>query len=191
MSKLRGYLRWMRAESARWDELQRLRARFPDATIDDGVHIVSPDRLHLEPGAIVQAGTHIHCGGAAWTRGEGHVRLGRETVISPHCILWGGGGIDIEGGVNVGPGAMIFSTQELFEVVDDDPTIAHKLAPVTVGQESRIGAQAIIAPGGSMGPACVLGAHSLLLSHVPEGKLYGGMPAKELRDLRTFRHTLS
>lgn len=190
LGNFRRYLRFVRAESARWEAIERLRVRFPDATIEEGVQIVNPDRLHLEGEAILQAGCHLHCGGMDWTHGEGHVRIGHKAVISPHCVIWGGGGIDIEPGVYLGPGVMVFSSQELFEVIPDKPDKAHKFAPVVIGRESRVGAQAIIAPGGSMEPECVLAGSSLLISTVPTRKLYGGIPAKELRDLREFRHTL-
>lgn len=189
--RLRRYLRWMRAESARFEALEQLRARFPEATIEDGVHVVSPDRLELGPGAIVQAGCHLHCGGTDWTDGGGHIRIGRQTVISPHSVLWGGGGLDIGPGVFTGPGVMIFASQELFEVHPEDPGRTHKLAPVRIGAEARIGAQAIIGPGAVMEDASVLAGSSLLVGTVPSGKLYGGIPAKELRELRTFRHTLT
>lgn len=184
-------LRWMRHESARFEALERLRARFPEATIEDGVAIVGADRLHLEPGAVLQTGCHVHCGGVEWTRGEGFVRIGRRSVIGPHCVLWGGGGLTIGGGIFAAPGVMMFSTGELFEADPDDPAATHALVPVTIGDEARIGAGALLMPGSGMEPASALAGNSLLLGQVPTGKLYGGTPAREIRELRNFRHTLS
>ena len=187
---VRRYLRWIRSESARSEQLERLRARFPEALIEDGVHIVSPERLELEPEAVIQFGCHLHCGGRDWTDGGGFIRIGRKTVVGPHCVLWGGGGITIGGGVFLGPGAMIFSTGERFEVKPGEPDVTHTLKPVVLGDEARVGAQAMILPGAGLEPACVLGANSVLSTTVPTGKIYAGVPAAELRDLRTFRHTL-
>jgi maltose O-acetyltransferase len=190
IAKTRRYARWARAAMAEHEARQGLRERFPDAEIEDGVHIVAPDRLHLEPGAVLQAGCHVHCGGTEWTDGGGHVRIGRDTVIGPQCVLWGGGGLDIGGGVFLGPGTMVFSTGELFEADPTDPNRTHALVPVSIGDEARVGAQAIILPGAGMEAACALAGNSVLLKTVPTGKLYGGTPARELRDLVGFRHTL-
>ena len=186
----RRYLRWMRTESAKFEELQRLRQRFPQARIEDGVHIVNPDRLEIEGDAVIQTGCHLHCGGVDWTDGGGYIRIGRTTVVGPHCVLWGGGGITIGGGVFLGPGVMIFSTGERFEVKPDEPDRTHTLKPVVIGDEGRVGAQAIMLPGSRVEPASVLGANSVLAGTVPTGKIYAGFPAEEKRDLRTFRHTL-
>lgn len=186
----RQYLKWIRTEAAKFDALDRLRARFPDALIEDGVHVVSPERLELEPEAVIQSGCHLHCGGRDWTDGGGFIRIGRKTVVGPHCVLWGGGGITIGSGVFLGPGVMIFSTGERFEVKPGEEDVTHTLKPVVIGDEARVGAQSMILPGAVLEPASVLGAASVLSKTVPTGKLYVGFPAVEMRDLRTFRHTL-
>ncbi|MBZ0202702.1 MAG: N-acetyltransferase [Ignavibacteria bacterium] len=54
---------------------------------------------------------------------------------------------------------------------------------VTIRKGARVGAGAIILPGLEIGEDAVIAAGAVVTKNVPAGKIYAGMPAKELRDV--------
>jgi acetyltransferase-like isoleucine patch superfamily enzyme len=164
-----------------------LRERFPNATIEDGVTIINPDRLELGDGALIQTGAVLHCGGYAWSQGRGSIKIGGGAVIAQHCVLYGAGEIDIGEGFYCGPDCMIFSSQERIDFADGSPDAdaSHLLAKTTLEDESRLGVAAIVAHGVTLGRGSILGGNSLLLAEtqVPPMELWAGTPARKVKDL--------
>lgn len=61
-------------------------------------------------------------------------------------------------------------------------------APVTIGDNSWIGARALILPGVHIGNFCVVAAGSVVTKDVPDYSVVGGVPAKVIKmlDPKTF-----
>ena len=61
-------------------------------------------------------------------------------------------------------------------------------APVTIGDNSWIGARALILPGVKIGNFCVVAAGSVVTKDVPDYSVVGGVPAKVIKmlDPKTF-----
>src|SRR5690554_8173775 len=61
-------------------------------------------------------------------------------------------------------------------------------APVTIGDNSWIGARALILPGVKIGNFCVVAAGSVVTKDVPDYSVVGGVPAKVIKMLepKTF-----
>lgn len=166
-----------------WRGLAALMRRFPAARIDPSVNIVSPELLDLGEGVALQYGAHLHCGGRSWSQGAGHIRIGARGVISPYCILYGAGGIQIGDDFDCGPGSMIFSSRSRFGLDEYAGAQQHRFAEVTIGAGVIVYAGCIIGPGVTIGDRAVIGAGSVVLDDVPPSTLYAGAPARLIRRL--------
>lgn len=59
-------------------------------------------------------------------------------------------------------------------------------APVRVGDDVFIGMNAIVLPGVNIGSGSVIAAGAVVSSDVPEGMIYGGVPAKVLMSMEEY-----
>ncbi|MDX2016730.1 MAG: WcaF family extracellular polysaccharide biosynthesis acetyltransferase [Planctomycetota bacterium] len=86
----------------------------------------------------------------------GKVRIGDRTVISQYAHLCGGSHDH---------------TKRRFDLIR---------APVTVGNDCWIAAEAFVGPGVNVGDLCVLGARSSAFKDMEPGMIYVGSPARKL-----------
>ena len=54
---------------------------------------------------------------------------------------------------------------------------------IVVGQGSWIGARCTILPGVTIGEGCIIAAGSVVTTDIPQNTLYGGVPAKFIKNL--------
>lgn len=178
----RFYLRKARAQLAGWESERGLERRFPTLWVSRGVQIVSSPRLDVGRNVLIQQGAILHCGGLDWSGGEGHIRIGSGSVISPYCVLYGAGGIEIGERFDCGPGSMIFSSRTLHGRAKERQG-GHLFARVVIGDDVTLYAGCILTPGVTIGDGAALAAGSVVLEDVPPGTLYGGTPARKIRDI--------
>jgi acetyltransferase-like isoleucine patch superfamily enzyme len=163
---------------------RRLLRRFPDASIDGTVQVVSPGRLELGARANVQTGTVLHCGGLEWSHGAGSIRIGADAVLSPYCVVFGAGGVEIGDRFDCGPGCMIFSSRTVYgHTSAERPDKTHVFAPVVIGDDVTLYAGCVIGPGVTVGAGAAVAAGSVVLEDVPPRTLYAGSPARKVKDL--------
>lgn len=167
-----------------WRSLYALKARFPEARVDADVRIVSPERLTLGAGVLLQRGVFLHCGGAAWSHGRGSISIGDRSVLSPYSILYGAGEITIGTDFDCGPSSMIFSSRSVYEQDLRGQGQSHHFEPVRIGNRVIVYAGCVIGPGVRVGDGAVIGAGSIVLDDVPESTLYAGTPARLIRELK-------
>lgn len=97
--------------------------------------------------------------------------------------------IVIGSNVKIGGGSRIFDTD--FHSLDylqrrnnltDGSNAKHK--PVIIGNDVFIGANCIIGKGITIGDRCIIAAGSVVVKAVPSDEVWGGNPARFLKDLR-------
>jgi acetyltransferase-like isoleucine patch superfamily enzyme len=182
--KLKYLLHRLRAAYGQLEEERRLRERFPTATVDPGVRVVSPELLELGENVLVQRGTTLHCGGLDWSDGRGRIAIGPHSVIGPNCILWGAGEIELGEGFECGPGCMIFASAQDFATRLPQPVPPPlRFGKVTAGSYVSIYSGAIISPGVTLGAGAVVAAGSVVVTDVPSREFWGGVPARPIRQL--------
>lgn len=118
------------------------------------------------------------------------ISIGEGVVIRPNTMLFadprnGGAGIIIEDYVLIGSGVHIYVNNHNFSdtripIFDQGHT---KGESVLVKKGAWIGANAIILPGVILGENCVIAAGSIVTKSVPRFSLYGGVPAKLIKNL--------
>lgn len=56
--------------------------------------------------------------------------------------------------------------------------------PIVIGEGVWIGARAVLTPGVEIGPQAVLAAGAVVAKRVPANEVWGGVPAKKIRDTK-------
>lgn len=108
-------------------------------------------------------------------------RVGKEVFINFGCTFLDQGGITIEEGVFIGPGAKIITEHH-----PEEPALRHRLLvkPVVIRRNAWIGAGAMILPGVTVGENAIVGAGSVVTKDVPDDAVVAGTPARVLRSIR-------
>lgn len=115
-------------------------------------------------------------------------RVGKEVFINFGCTFLDQGGITLEDGVFIGPGAKI-----LTEGHPEQPEIRHTLQtrPVVIRNMAWIGAGAIILPGVTVGENAIVAAGAVVTKDVPDNAIVAGVPAQILRTISQAESRLS
>lgn len=117
---------------------------------------------------------------------KGNIIIGNNVGISSSIISCRER-ITIEDNVTIGAGCMIFDTN--FHSLDpkirgtEKDTINAKNAPVTICKHAFIGARSIITKGVTIGENSIIAAGSVVVKDVPANQIWGGNPAKFLKEL--------
>jgi acetyltransferase-like isoleucine patch superfamily enzyme len=110
------------------------------------------------------------------------------------------GRVIIEDDVHIGFGSIVVCQQDIFigrdtliaeyvVIRDQDHNIRTRpirgagfiTSPIRIGQDVWIGCKATILRGATIGDRCVIGAHALVKSEIPEDMLAMGIPAHAIR----------
>jgi acetyltransferase-like isoleucine patch superfamily enzyme len=110
------------------------------------------------------------------------------------------GRVVIEDDVHIGSGSIVVCQQDIFigrdtliaeyvVIRDQDHNIRTRpirsagfiTSPIRIGQDVWIGCKATILRGATIGDRCVIGAHALVKSEIPEDMLAVGIPAHAIR----------
>ena len=114
--------------------------------------------------------------------GGPNIAIGDGSFLNFHCYLDNGARIEIGRNCHLGPGTTILTS-------DHEPGGAGSRAgtvverPVTVGDGCWLGARVVVCPGVSVGDGCVVAAGAVVTRDCAPDGLYGGVPARRLRDL--------
>ena len=108
-------------------------------------------------------------------------KVGKGVFINFGCTFLDQGGITIEDGVFIAPDVKI-----LTEGHPEEPTRRRTLvtAPVHIGRNVWIGAGAMNLPGVTIGENAIIAAGAVVNRDVPANMIVGGVPARELREIR-------
>jgi acetyltransferase-like isoleucine patch superfamily enzyme len=124
--------------------------------------------------------THFHISEGAI------VRIGDGVGIS-NSIIYAMESVEIQRDAFIGGGCLIYDTD--FHSVNLADRILHeneiniKCSPVVISKGAFIGAQSIILKGVVVGENSIVAAGSLVCKSIPKNELWGGRPAKKIRDI--------
>jgi acetyltransferase-like isoleucine patch superfamily enzyme len=109
--------------------------------------------------------------------GNGGVRIADRVRVNNFAIINGSGGVDIGEDTLIGPGVKIISYQHRYArgaTIQSQPVIA---APIRIGRDVWLGANAVIMAGVSIGDGAVVAASAVVREDVPEFTVVAGVPA--------------
>lgn len=108
------------------------------------------------------------------------VKIGKNVVVMPGCLMMSAGGITIEDGALIAANVQLISNNhDLYE----RQIITCK--PVHIGKNVWVGAGATILPGVTIGDNAVVGAASVVTKDVEPDTIVAGNPARFIKSIPT------
>ena len=109
-----------------------------------------------------------------------NITLGKNVFINAGCKFQDQGGITIDEGALIGHGVVLATLDHDFA-----PEKRQQLhpAPIHIGKNVWIGANAVVTRGVTIGDNSVVAAGAVVNKDVPANVIVGGVPAKKIRDL--------
>jgi acetyltransferase-like isoleucine patch superfamily enzyme len=127
-------------------------------------------------------GDHVTINRYAYLQGDkGGIRIGHRVEINNFTIVNGTGGVDIGDDTLIGPGVRIISYQHRYALgapIRSQPTFA---APIRIGPDVWIGANAVVLAGVEVGEGAVIGAGAVVTKDVPPRVVVAGVPARVIK----------
>ena len=109
-----------------------------------------------------------------------NINVGKNVFINSGCRFQDQGGITIGDGALIGHNAVLAT---LNHDIDPQKRSTMHPAPITIGKDVWIGANATIVPGVDIGDGAVIAAGAVVTQNVPPNVIAGGVPAKVLKKI--------
>ena len=129
--------------------------------------------MDIDPSVALQAGI--------WFSGR-DVKIGAGTRINVQCFFDESAPITIGANVNMGPQVMIHTSAHKLGGPDRRAS-TQQLRPVKIGDAVWLGLRATVLPGVTIGDGCIIAAGAVVTRDCEPNGLYGGVPARRLREL--------
>lgn len=107
----------------------------------------------------------------------GDVKVGRNTWIGPGVVLDGSGGLSIGSNCSISAGVQIYSHDSIRWALSGG-SAQYEYAATSIGDNSYVGPQTVVAKGVHIGSGCLIGACSLVLCDIPDGAVAYGTPCR-------------
>ncbi|MDD5722597.1 MAG: acyltransferase [Syntrophales bacterium] len=152
-----------------------------DIKISRKASIYNPQQLHIGDNSRIDDFCIL-------SPGTGGIVIGKHVHIACYTSLIGKGKIIIEDFVNLSSKVGVYSSSDDYSgAYMTNPTIPSEYthvmhSDVTIGRHVIIGAGSVVLPGVVIGEGAAVGALSLVVKDCRPFTIYGGVPAKELRE---------
>ncbi len=117
--------------------------------------------------------------------GTGDIVIGANCYINPHCVLYSGNGIKLGNDVLLAPGTIIAPANHAL-TRRDIPIRLQGFMPsrggVVIANDVWVGANSVLIDGAQIGQGAVIAAGSVVTGSVPAYEIWGGVPARKLKD---------
>lgn len=110
--------------------------------------------------ANIDVGNDVFLSAGVWILASDKVNIGDEVMMGPYSIVITGDHTRINGSFRYG---------------------AADRAPISLGRGSWVGAQSVVSKGVVIGDGAVLAACSVATKNIPAMSVYGGVPARLIR----------
>ena len=127
-------------------------------------------------GMKIGKGSTIHM----WARffDPAGIEIGEGTIIGDHAFLDGRAHLKIGNHVDIASSVQIYNSQHDIDAAD----FVAIAAPVEIGDYVFIGPRAVVLPGVRIGKGSVVAAGAVVTQDIPEFQIWGGVPAKFIRE---------
>lgn len=109
-----------------------------------------------------------------------NLKIGKNVFFNSGVKIQDQGGVTIEDGVLIGHNVVIATLDH-----NMNPNCRGNLipAPVHIGKNVWIGSNAVICKGVTIGDGAVIAAGAVVVKDVPQNTIYGGVPAKFIKEI--------
>jgi len=111
-----------------------------------------------------------------------NIKVGKNVFINSGCRFQDQGGITIGDGVLIGHNVVLAT---LNHDIDPGKRSTMHPAPISIGHDVWIGANATVVPGVTIGDGAIIAAGAVVTKDVPPNVIVGGVPAKILKKIET------
>lgn len=109
-----------------------------------------------------------------------NIEIGKNVFVNHACTFMSLGGITIEDNVLIGPKVNIITADHSTNPDERDSIIA---SPIRIRENVWIGANATILKGVTIGVNSIVAAGAVVTEDIPDNCIYGGVPAKHIKNL--------
>lgn len=119
--------------------------------------------------------------------GAGDIKLAEASYIGELSTLQSGPGLSIAVGRNcaISHNVRMYTLSAVADADFRSGPVPQVAGSISIGDGVWIGANCFIGPGVRIGNNAVLGANSVVTKSIPENEIWGGVPAKLIRQKRT------
>ena len=152
-----------------------------------GTEVAISDRCSIYGAESIHLGDHVRIDDFVVLTAREPVVVGSYVHLSAFAFLSGQFGIEIEDFVNVSPRATLLSGNDDFSGQWlPGPLVPMELRNlegnrIHLGRHSMVGAHTVLLPGVTLGEGAAVGALSLVKESLPPWGVYGGVPARLIR----------
>lgn len=169
------------------DDLNRL-AMHIRFSFKPGIELEKKSRVsskaHLDAGTggsiTVRSGARIHRGCEIRTYG-GDIDLGEDCSVMPFVTLFGHGNLRVGARTIIAPHAVLVAANHRFEGRRPMTGQGSNVAPIEIGPDCWIAANAVITAGVRVGEGAVIGAGAIVITDVPKFAVVVGNPGRVVR----------
>lgn len=109
-----------------------------------------------------------------------NLRIGKHVFFNAGVRIQDQGGVTIEDDVLIGHNVVLAT-------INHDPDPAHRASmypgPIHICRRIWIGSNATVLKGVTIGEGAIIAAGAVVTKDVPAGTVYGGVPARKIKDL--------
>ncbi len=142
--------------------------------------------FYLVSGIKISWSSTIHIG-ANFFNPNG-ITIGQDTIIGDHCFLDGRAPLSIGNHTDIASQVLIYNDEHNVH----DPDFGNNFGAVTIKDYVFIGPRAIMLPGVTIHKGAVVAAGAVVTKDIPEGEVWGGVPAKKIsqRNVDNYHYQL-
>lgn len=171
---LRGLNSW------KWLISERLRGNYIDRTVQVRCEGPLSGRLAIAEAVAIDRGAILWMGRTGSC--EGRIQIGSRCYLGPHVYLGSLHDLRIGSDTLIGAGAYVITANHNTRRPDQSiMEQGYTGADVHIGRRVWVGARAVILPGVTIGDNAVIAAAAVVRRDVPEGEVWGGVPARYLK----------
>lgn len=119
---------------------------------------------------------------------KGKLMLGENSSIGDYCLVDLSGDVTIGATVAIGPNSIIYTHDHQYQQTGIEAPWkgSAKIKSVTIEDGAWIGSNVTILPGVTIGKNAIVAAGSVVTKTIPPYTLYGGVPARFIKDLTSI-----
>jgi acetyltransferase-like isoleucine patch superfamily enzyme len=142
--------------------------------IESGVRVLGEASIRLGDRVTLRRGVVL--------AGNGTLTIGSHTTINDGCQISAFDAVHIGANVMFAPRVCVLDIDHRFDSRDRPlRQQGYRTAPVFIGDDVWLGANAVVLRGVRIGRGAIVGANSVVTRDVPDYAIVGGVPARVLR----------